>query len=140
MIEDMDKDMSVIQTGISMRDHLRKVEHVDKGSMFGSQGRSMMENGNKELSKAMEFGKELKVILTLVNGMTLRPMAMVFILGRTGIGMRESGTLVLNTDRELIYLQMEMFTLGLMSEESQKEKDSTNGRMDRSIRVRSRME
>lgn len=42
----------------------------------------------------MDFGKELKAILMLVNGNFLRLMVMVFIFGQMAIGMKENGSKV----------------------------------------------
>ena len=43
------------------------------------------------LKKAMEYGKELKVILILDSGKTAKPMASEYMLGKMAIDTKENG-------------------------------------------------
>lgn len=65
---------------------------MEKESTLGKMEKCMMENGIKDLSKDMEFGKESKMIVTQENGLQVKHMAMVFILGLMEIGTKDNGT------------------------------------------------
>lgn len=51
----------------------------------------MMVNGNKELKKGTEYGKESKVNHILDSGKIVKLMDMVFTLGGMGTSMKVSG-------------------------------------------------
>lgn len=84
--------MSVIQTGTSMRANLKEGRQMGKESTTGALEKSMMVNGNMELKKETVFGRELMAIPILENGKTQKHMAMEFIHGKMGIGMKVNGT------------------------------------------------
>jgi hypothetical protein len=67
-----------------------------------------------------------------VSGGTQRQRDMEFILGKTEIGMRESGSNVSNMVKEQIYLEMEIHILENIKKASLMEEDSIHGRMDHS--------
>lgn len=53
-----------------------------------------MVNGFKDSSKVMEYGEDCTTILISVNGLNPKLMVMVYIHGKTVIGMRVSGICV----------------------------------------------
>jgi len=79
------------------------------------------------------------VTVTWVNGETVKLMAMVFISGKTEIGMRDHGSTVSSREKDLISSLMEICFQENISRVNQKVKVYTSGRMAASILVSSKM-
>ena len=78
----------------------------------------------------MVCGKAFLVIAIWDSGKIPKHMVMEFISGKTAIDMKEAGTTASNTEKVLIFLQMVIHILEIMSTESQMAKASTNGKME----------
>lgn len=72
---------------ISLMERLMAREFI-----YGLMEKFMMASGRKDLNMDMDYGKELKEILMLVNGNFHRHMDMGFIFGQMVIDMKENGS------------------------------------------------
>lgn len=68
-----------------------------------------------------------------MNGKTQRQMVMESTNGKMGIGMKESGGIASNTDKELIYLQIQIVIVEHTKMVNQMVMASINGKMDQSM-------
>jgi hypothetical protein len=124
---------------ISMRENLVMEKPMVKVYIPGQMVKCTMVNGSKGLKKAMGFGKVFMVILTLVNGRTLKLKDMVCTSGKMGIDTRVNGRHVLNMDRVQICLQMVTPTQANINSENQMDLASINGKMQVYMLVISKM-
>lgn len=94
MINDKERDTSSSRMETSIREISKMGNLMERASLLGKTENLMKENGLMGLSKAMEYGKVLRVILILESGRDQRQMGMEFIFGRMEISMKESGNSV----------------------------------------------
>jgi hypothetical protein len=90
----MVKLLSDTQTAIATMATLRWEKLMEKVFILGHMEKFTMVSGFKALSKAMEFGEDFITTRILVNGLSQKLMAMVFIHGRMVIVMKASGICV----------------------------------------------
>lgn len=81
----------------------------------------------------MVFGKEVIMIAILVNGLVLKLMVMVYILGQMEIGMKDSGECVSNMDKDMTLSVMGIRTSVSMLMENLTEKENIFGLLDKFI-------
>jgi|JI10StandDraft_1071094.scaffolds.fasta_scaffold2738307_1 hypothetical protein len=74
-----------------------------------------------------EYGEAQKEIPTLENGVKVKLMAMESILGSMEIAMRDNSKIVLNMDKVLNILQMEIHIKVTINEESPRAMESITG-------------
>lgn len=114
---------------INMKEIFKMERLMVKVCISGLMEKCMMENGGMESRKAMEYGKEYLVILTLASGRTAKQMVMVFINGRMATDTRVNGRTVSSMAKAQTYLPMGIPSLGSINMASQMDLVSTNGRM-----------
>ena len=91
MTRETKKDMSVIVMEIHTKVIFRKEKLMARESITGLMGKSMMENGARELRMAMACGKVYLVTATWVNGLTQKLMDMEYINGKMEIDLKAAG-------------------------------------------------
>ena len=128
------------QTETDMRVILSKEKRMARVCITGLTERSTTANGKMESKKATECGKVFSVTATSVSGKTVKPMVMEYISGRMEIDSKVAGRTVSSTEKDLIYLRMEMSTLETMNAVSLKGMVYTSGRTEAYILVTLRME
>ena len=91
MTRETKKDMSVIVMAIHMKVIFRKEKLMAMESITGLMGKSMMENGARELRMAMACGKVYLVTAIWANGLTQKLMDMEYINGKMEIDLKAAG-------------------------------------------------
>jgi hypothetical protein len=90
----MVKLLSDTQTATATMVTLRWERLMEKVFILGQMEKFTMVSGFKALSKGMEFGEDFITTRILVNGLSQKLMAMVFIHGKMVIVMKASGICV----------------------------------------------
>ncbi len=103
---------------------------MEKGYTLGRMEKSTMANGQMELSKGMEFGREAWGSLISVNGKTVKQMVMVCISGRMVTDMKVSGKHACVMEMARTSSPMETPILVSTNQESQKDMGSIDGIME----------
>jgi len=104
-------------------------KHMEKESINGPMERCMMENGEMESKKAMEFGRESSEIVILASGRILRLMVMEFTNGKMVTDMKESGKTASSMDKELTFLQIKTAIPELIKLVNQTDMVNISGKM-----------
>ena len=91
---DMERVSKDTPMAIRILGNLSMERPMERVFIPGKIERFMMENGIRDWKKDMVFGKEVIMIAILVNGLVLKLMVMVYILGQMEIGMKDSGECV----------------------------------------------
>ena len=138
-IKGVGRAMNDMLMGIPTKGSFRRIRHMDVGSMLGRMVKSTMANGKWVKKKAMESGEASTVIVISENGTPPRQKATESISGKTGISMRVSGLIALNTGMELISLGMEIPSRASTDSASLRGLATIVGTMQVSILVISRM-
>jgi hypothetical protein len=115
---------------INMRVIFKTAKLMEKEYTCGAMEKFTMVNGKMALKKAMVYGKVFLEILILENGRIAKPTVMECINGKMVTGMKESGKIVSNMDKEQIYLLMAIAIQVNTRTVSLKEMGNTNGRME----------
>ena len=106
----------------------RTAKHTARVCTLGTMGRSTMVSGIRALSMATASGEASLETPISVSGATQRPRGMAYILGRTVIAMKASGSSVSSMGREQIFSRTETPTRESTSMGSQMARASTPGR------------
>ena len=93
----------------------------------------MMENGTKVSSMGTGFGEESQETPILENGATQKLRVTVYILGKMEIGTKESGNSASSMVKEQTFSRTAIPILVSIRTVSRMEKDSTLGKMARSM-------
>ena len=104
-------DLSCTPMEICSKGTLERGKPMGREFMFGGNlVKSMRESGAMDKGMVKVSGKTPKMISTKGLGSATEPRGMAFIFGTMEIDMKENGNGVLNMDRALISLLMEIFT------------------------------
>lgn len=74
--------LNYIRIKIRTKANSRTIKRMEKEFTHGKMVKSMMESGQRELNKGMEFGKVFMEILIQDNGKTVKLMDMEYICGK----------------------------------------------------------
>ena len=118
---------------------LRLVKRMEMESIPGRMERCTMENGTKDSSMDMAFGKESVMTLMLASGLSQKLMVSEYTNGLMATNMRENGICASSMEQELILFAMGTFIPASISMENLTERAPTLGRLDKSIQVNFKM-
>ena len=110
MTDETVADMSYFRTSQSISGNILIIKPMVKVSSRGRMVKSMMVNGNKALSKALAYGKAIRVTLILESGATVKSMAMAFTSGKMATDTRVSGRTVSRVVKAQISMRTEILT------------------------------
>jgi hypothetical protein len=135
MIKEMEKDLKDMQMEILILEYFSKEKHMVMVYIDGLMEKFMMVNGTRDLNMDMVYGKVIKMIHMLVNGLSQEHMVMGSISGLMEINMKENGSHVLKMDLEKIHLRTETIILANSKMENNMEKENIFGKMNKFIMV-----
>lgn len=94
IIRKMEMDSKSLATMQNIRENIKMVNHLVMESTFGLTESNMKDNGNKDISMARVYGKEVKETIMMDNGSLGRLMVKAPMSGLLETNIKDNGTTV----------------------------------------------